>query len=126
MTDIKPDDFSQFRAELGETPESKASLDILENTLSECDWNLDDATTLIAVDAGESVLMGDSLLEDIVERSRKHLCQPEVKKKKWSDIKDVLDILREFLPPPAPIAVACLFKLWEIGLRNLCQAESDS
>lgn len=125
MTDITPDDFSQFRAELGETPESKASLDILENTLSECDWNLDDATTLIAMDTGELVLMTDSLLEDIVERSRKHLCQPEVRKK-WSDIKDVLDILKQFLPPPAPLVFACLFKLWEIGLRNLCQEESGS
>lgn len=119
---MTPEEFENFRSQLGDTPEVKESLDILESNLKECDWILEDTATLIAVDAGESVLMGDSLLEELVERSRTHLCKSEVRKG-WNDLKDVFDILKEFLPTPLPLVVACVFKLWEIGLRNLCKDE---
>lgn len=120
MTTINPEEFDKFRSELGDSPE----LQEIEDTLEECDWILEDATTLIASRAGEPVEMGDSLLENLVEKSRKHLCKSEVKAG-WSDLKDVLDILKEILPPPAPLAVACLFKLSEIGLRNLCESSKS-
>jgi hypothetical protein len=107
MTTITQQDFAQFCSELGETSQLKKSIEVLENNLKDCDWILEDAATLIAVEAGESVLMGDSLLEELVEKSRTHLCKPEVRK--------------EFLPTPLPLVVTCLFKLWEIGLRNLCK-----
>lgn len=115
MTTVTKQEVEKFRSELGDSPELQKTVD----TLEECDWVLEDATTLIASRAGEPVEMGDSLLENLVEKSRKHLCKSEVKAG-WSDLKDVLDILKEILPPPAPLAVACLFKLSEIGLRNLC------
>lgn len=120
MTTITQQDFAQFCSELGETSQLKKSIEVLENNLKDCDWNLEDAATLIAVEAGESVLMGDSLLEELVEKSRTHLCKPEVRKE-WNDLKDVCDLLKEFLPTPLPLVVTCLFKLWEIGLRNLCK-----
>ncbi|MEG3973067.1 hypothetical protein QT970_00385 [Microcoleus sp. herbarium8] len=121
MTIINPEEFENFHSKLGDSPELQETLD----TLKECDWILEDATMLIASRAGEPVEMGDSLLENLVEKSRKHLCKPEVKAG-WSDLKEVLDILKEILPPPAPLAVACLFKLSEIGLRNLCDSEAES
>jgi len=122
MTTVTQAEIDEFRAKLGDIPELQETV----ATLEECDWILEDATMLIASRAGEPVEMGDSLLENLVERSRKHLCKPEVKAG-WSDLKDVLDILKEILPPPAPLAVACLFKLSEIGLRNLCgSVESES
>ncbi|GGA46239.1 hypothetical protein [Okeania sp. KiyG1] len=122
MTKVTPAEFENFRSQLGETSEVKESLSILENNLEECDWILEDATTLIAVDFEESVLMGDSLLEDLVERARKHLCKPEIEKG-WDDLKDVLELVKELLPTPAPLVMACVFKLWEIGLKNLCKNE---
>ncbi|NES02001.1 MAG: hypothetical protein F6K22_03660 [Okeania sp. SIO2F4] len=122
MTKVTPEEFEDFRSQLGEASEVKESLSILENNLEECDWILEDATTLIAVDFEESVLMGDSLLEDLVERARKHLCKPEIEKG-WDDLKDVLELVKELLPTPAPLVMACVFKLWEIGLKNLCKNE---
>jgi hypothetical protein len=123
MTTVTPEEFENFRSQWGETPEVRESLEILENNLKECDWILEDATTLIAVETGEStVLMGDSLLDNLVEKSRTHLCKPEVKKG-WDDLKDVLEFLKEFLPTPVPLVMACVFKLWEIGLKNLCKNE---
>lgn len=118
MTIVTQTEVEKFRSELGETPELRETL----STLEECDWILEDATMLIASRAGEPVEMGDSFLESLVERSREHLCKPEVKER-WNDLKDVLDILKEVLPFPAPLAVACLFKLSDIGLRNLCKSE---
>jgi hypothetical protein len=119
---MTPEEFENFRSQLGDTPEVKESLDILESNLKKCNMDLEKAAKLIAVKAGEPVLMGDSLLEELVEKSRTHLCKPEVRKE-WSDLKDVFDILKEFLPTPLPLVVTCLFKLWNIGLRNLCKDE---
>ncbi len=122
MTTITKQEVEKFRSELGDSSE----LQEIEDTLEKCNWNLEDATMVIAIDADEPVEMGDSLLENLVEKSRKHLCKSEVKAG-WSDLKDVLDILKEILPPPAPLALACLFKLSELGLRNLCSSvESES
>jgi|JFJP01.1.fsa_nt_gi hypothetical protein len=120
MTIITPEEFEKFRSELGDSPE----LQKIKDALEECDLILEDATMLIASRAGEPVEMGDSLLENLVEMSRKHLCKPEVKAG-WSDLKEVLDILKEFLPTPAPLTLTCLLKLFEIGLRNLCDSSES-
>ncbi len=121
MTILTPEKIAKYRNELKEYPEAITAL----NTIEECEGNLEDATALIASRSGESVLMGDSLLNDLVKRARKHLCQPD-NQKEWADLKDVLEILKEFLPSPIPLAVTCTLKLSEIGLRNLCKSETDS
>ncbi|NER38683.1 MAG: hypothetical protein F6J93_32815 [Oscillatoria sp. SIO1A7] len=123
MTTVTPEEFAKFRSQLAGTPEIQESLSTLEDNLRECDWILEDATTLIAVEAGESVLMGDSLLEELVERAKKRLCQPKEDEEKWRDLKDVFDIIQLFLPAPLPLITACLLKLSEIGLRNLCKEQ---
>jgi hypothetical protein len=116
MSVITSEQVDTYRVSLQGYPEATVALDAVE----ECEGNLEDATVLIASRLGESVLMGDSLLDNLVQRARKHLCQPN-HQEKWTDVKDILEILKEFLPTPAPLAVTCTLKLSEIGLRNLCQ-----
>lgn len=117
MTVVTQKEIERFRLELGDIPELQGVLE----ALGQCDWVLEDATILLASRAGEPVEMGDSLLESLVQKSRKHLCQDNIREG-WNDLKDVFEILKEFLPFPAPLAVACLFKLSDIGLRNLCDS----
>jgi hypothetical protein len=112
MTVISPAAVETVRAQLGDRPEFQELIHLLEQN----DWVLEDATAELA---GQPVAMGGSFLDKLVERSRQHLCKPETQAG-WSDLKDVFDILKEFLPTPAPLAIACIFKLSDIGLRNLC------
>ncbi|MEG4506171.1 hypothetical protein QUA81_21220 [Microcoleus sp. F6_B4] len=121
MTILKPEQILQYRTELAEYPEAINALDAIE----ECEGDIEVATTLIASRSGESVLMSDSLLNNLVDRAREYLCKPE-NKDGWDDLKDVIDILKQILPAPAPLAVTCALKLSEIGLRNLCKAKTNS
>jgi hypothetical protein len=118
MSIFPEDEIEKLRSELGDSSDLEETL----NILYECDRDLEDTILLIASRAGEPLEMGDSLLERLVEQSRKHLCKPEVRTR-WNDIKDVLEIIKEILPPPTPLAITCLFKLYEIGLRNLCESD---
>ena len=117
MTVVNQNQVKYFRDQLGDVSELTETLQVLE----QCDWILEDASLLIASRSGEPVEMSDSLLDDLVQKSQQYLCESE-NKKSWNDLKDILEILKELLPPPAPLAVTCLFKLSEIGLRNLCNS----
>jgi hypothetical protein len=120
MTTINRDELLRFYSELEEKAEIMNSFKTLENNLKECDWILEDAIELIAVEKGDSVLMGDSLLDDLVEKTRKYLCKPKTKEC-WNSVKDILEIISPAFPAPGPIIIGCVLKLSKIGLKNLCE-----
>lgn len=66
--------------------------------------------------------MGDFLLDNLVEKFRIYFCKLEVKKG-WDDLKDVFEFFKEFLLIFVFLVMVCVFKFWEIGLKNLCKNE---
>ena len=116
MTTITPEEFVLFSSQFEDNQDLQESLETLEENLKDCDWVLEDATELILVKAKEPSVQGDSLFEKL----RKHICEPETRKK-WDSFKELVKIVEHLLPFPGPLVVVSLLKLWKIGLNNICE-----
>jgi DNA-binding FadR family transcriptional regulator len=76
MITVTPEEISQFRGQLADSPEALAALDAIE----ECEGNLEAAAQLIAVettDAEVSLRADSNFLEKLAEKLSNIICQEE-------------------------------------------------
>jgi hypothetical protein len=73
MITITPEEISQFRSQLADSPEALEALD----TIEECEGYLDDAVPLLVM--RKTTQEADRGLNDWLEKSRQFVCQQEVR-----------------------------------------------
>lgn len=116
MTILTQGEIAKFRKEFASYPQAQEVLD----TILEVDGNVEDAAQLMSVRSGQVVTMGDTSLSDSVKKAQLYLCEEKIKSR-WTDINDVLGLVKEFLPAPFSTVVFVVIILSKMGLRNLCK-----
>ena len=120
MITVTPEEISQFRSQLADSPEALAALDAIE----ECKGNLEAAAQLIAVETtdAEVSLKGDSnYLDNLAQKLSKIICQEE-----FDDL--MKEVLTAAIPTLAlsghiPIALATPVVIYvaKIGVKKFCE-----
>jgi len=119
MITVTPEEITQFRSQLVDSPEALAALDAIE----ECKGNLEAAAQLIAVEttATEVSLRGDSnYLEKLAQKLSKIICQKE-----FDDlVTGVLTAARVAIAAsgniPVALATPVVIYVAKIGVRQFC------
>lgn len=116
MLTVTPEEISQFRTQLADSPEALAALDAIE----ECEGYLDDAVPLLVM--RETAQEADRSLNDLLERCRQFLCQEEVREFLESGlIAPIIEPLAVSTGIPLGTATALSILVLKLGAKKFCQ-----
>lgn len=120
MTTVTQEEIEQFREQLRDYPNALLELDVI----NECEGNLEDAATVIALEAGVEQVQSD-LLDKLSQRCRNVICQEDMKE----ELPVLLAAITEFLAAgsgfPPGLATPLAIFVTKIGLKKFCYS-SDS
>ncbi|AOX00548.1 hypothetical protein BJP34_14825 [Moorena producens PAL-8-15-08-1] len=122
------EEIAQFRSELANYPQASLreqalkELEVVEN----CNGDLEAATRVLARRVEESVRKGDYTFDNLVDKSRKILCKPEIMEKlaKAKNPLIVFDLVAVFFPPPFPQIIVTLI-LIQMGVEGFCNSDKS-
>ncbi|MEH2382065.1 MAG: hypothetical protein V7K27_24785 [Nostoc sp.] len=116
MLTVTPEEISQFRSQLADSPGALAALD----TIEECEGYLDDAVPLLVM--RETAQEADRSLNDLLEKSRQFLCQEEVRQFLESGlIAPIVEPLAVSAGIPLGTATALSICVFKLGAKNFCK-----
>jgi len=116
MLTVTPEEITQFRSQLADSPEALAALD----TIEECEGYLDDAVPLLVM--RETAQEADRSLNDLLEKSRQFLCQEEVRQFLESGlIAPIVEPLAVSAGIPLGTATALSICVFKLGAKNFCK-----
>ncbi|MBN3897594.1 MAG: hypothetical protein HWQ41_20675 [Nostoc sp. NOS(2021)] len=116
MLTVTPEEISQFRRQLANSPEALTALD----TIEECEGYLDDAVPLLVM--RETAQEADRSLNDLLEKSRQFLCQEEVRQFLESGlIAPIVEPLAVSAGIPLGTATALSICVFKLGAKKFCK-----
>ncbi|MBG1262432.1 hypothetical protein [Nostoc commune] len=119
MLTITPEEISQFRSQLVDSPEALAALDAIE----ECKGNLEAAAQLIAVETTDTEvsLRGDSnYLEKLAQKLSKIICQEEFDDLMTGVLTAAIATLAASGNIPIALATPVVIYVTKIGVKQFC------
>ncbi|NJM74359.1 MAG: hypothetical protein HC862_32325 [Scytonema sp. RU_4_4] len=121
MLTVTPEEITQFRSQLADSPEALAALDAIE----ECKGNLEAAAQLIAVETTdqEVSLRGDSdYLEKLAQKLSKIICQEEFDELMTGVLTAAIATLAASGNIPVALATPVVIYVAKIGVKKFCEA----
>jgi hypothetical protein len=116
MLTVTPEEISQFRSQLADSPEALKAL----NAIEECEGYLDDAIPLLVM--RETAQEADRGLNDWLEKIRQFVCQEEVREFLESGlIAPVIEPLTVSTGIPLGTATALSILVFKLGAKKFCQ-----
>lgn len=119
MITVTPEEITQFRSQLVDSPEALAALDAIE----ECKGNLEAAAQLIAVETTDTEvsLRGDSnYLEKLAQKLSKIICQEEFDDLMTGVLTAAIATLAASGNIPVALATPVVIYVAKIGVRQFC------
>jgi hypothetical protein len=117
MITVTPEEIAQYQSVLTGNPEAQAALEVIK----ECDGNLEDAATVIALEIGEEEVQAD-LLDTLSGQCHSVICQEDRKE----ELPVLVAALKEFLAAdsgfPTVLATPVAIFVTKIGLQKFCQS----
>jgi len=115
MITVTPEEISQFRRQLANSPEALTALD----TIEECDGYLDDAVALLVM--RETAQEADRGLIDWLEKCRQFFCQEEVREALESGLlAPAIEAIAIGVPIPPGMATALSICVFKLGAKKFC------
>ncbi len=120
MITVTPEEISQFRSQLADSPEALAALDAIEK----CKGNLGAATRLIAIETTEaevSLRAGSNYLEELAQKLSKIICQEEFDELMTGVLTTAIATLAASGNIPLALATPVLIYVAKIGKKKFCE-----
>jgi hypothetical protein len=120
MLTITPEEISQFRSQLADSPEALEALDAIE----ECKGSLEAAAQLIAVETTDTEvsLRGDSnYLEKLAQKLSKIICQEEFNDLMTGVLTAAIATLAASGNIPIALATPVVIYVARIGTKKFCE-----
>ncbi|MEH2418498.1 hypothetical protein [Nostoc sp.] len=120
MITVTPEEITQFRSQLVDSPEALAALDAIE----ECKGNLEAATQLIAVETTDTEvsLRGDSnYLDNLAQKLSKIICQEEFDDLMTGVLTAAIATLAASGHIPIALATPVVIYVAKIGVKKFCE-----
>ncbi len=120
MITVTPEEISQFRSQLVDSPEALAALDAIE----ECKGNLEAAAQLIAVETTDTEvsLRGDSnYLDNLAQKLSKIICQEEFDDLMTGVLTAAITTLAASGNIPVALATPVVIYVAKIGVKQFCK-----
>lgn len=117
---LTPEEITQFRSQLSESPEALAAIDAIE----ECKGSLESATQLIAVETTdiEVSLRGDSnYLEQLAQKLSNIICQEEFDELMTGVLTAAIATLAASGNIPIALATPVVIYVAKIGVKQFCE-----
>lgn len=116
MITVTPEEISQFRSQLADSPKALVALD----TIQECEGYLEDAVPLLLM--RETAKEVDRSLNDWLEKIRQFICQEEVREFLESGfIAPVIEPLAASAGIPLGTATALSICVFKLGAKKFCK-----
>jgi len=116
MITVTPEEITQFRSQLVDSPEALAALDAIE----ECKGYLEDAVRLLVM--RETAQEADRSLNDLLEKCRQFICQEEVRQFLESGlIAPIVEPLAVSAGIPLGTATALSICVLKLGAKKFCK-----
>lgn len=118
---VTSEELDRFRAELRNYPNSEAlaALDVI----AECEGYLEDAIPLLTI--RETGIEPDRSVSDLVERSKKFLCQPDIREAiEAGVIAPAIEPLAIGVGIPPGTATAISILAFKLGMKKFCPIPS--
>lgn len=124
MITVTPEEISQFRIQFEDNPDVRAVLDLIEQR----NGNLETAAKILAIRAGYEPSRKSNILDDLLEKSRKIICQEEFREVLAAGIISiVIDSLATSAAIPPGLASVVAIYVFKIGVKKFCQVpDSES
>lgn len=119
MITLTPEEITQFRSQLVDSPEALAALDAIE----ECKGNLEAAAQLIAVDTTDtevSLRADSNYLEKLAQKLSKIICQEEFDDLMTGVLTAAIATLAASGNIPVALATPVVIYVAKIGVRQFC------
>lgn len=120
MITVTPEEISQFRSQLADSPEALAALDAIQ----ECKGNLEAAAQLIAVETTDTEvsLKGDSnYLDNLAQKLSKIICQEEFDDLMTGVLTAAIATLAASGNIPIALATPVVIYVAKIGVKKFCE-----
>ncbi|MBD0265405.1 MAG: hypothetical protein ICV78_22590 [Tolypothrix sp. Co-bin9] len=120
MITVTPEEISQFRSQLADSPEALAALDAIE----QCKGNLEAAAQLIAVETTDTEvsLRGDSnYLDKLAQKLSKIICQEEFDDLMAGVLTAAIATLAASGNIPVALATPVVIYVAKIGVKKFCE-----
>ena len=120
MITVTPEEITQFRSQLVDSPEALAALDAIE----ECKGNLEAAAQLIAVETTDTEvsLRGDSnYLNNLAQKLSKIICQEEFDELMTGVLTAAIATLAASGNIPVALATPVVIYVAKIGVKKFCE-----
>jgi len=120
MITVTPEEISQFRSQLADSPEALEALDAIEK----CQGNLEAAAQLIAVETTDTEvsLRGDSnYLDHLAQKLSKIICQEEFDDLMTGVLTAAIATLAASGNIPVALATPVLIYVAKIGKKQFCE-----
>jgi hypothetical protein len=121
MITVTPEEISQFRSQLADSPEALAALDAIE----ECKGNLEVAAQLIAVETTDeevSLRANSNYLEKLAQKLSKIICQEEFKEMMTGVLTMAIATLAASGNIPVALATPVVIYVAKIKVKDFCES----
>ncbi len=124
MITVTPEEISQFRSQFEDNPDVRAVLDLIEQR----NGNLETAAKILAIRAGYEPSRKSNILDELLEKSRKIICQQEFRDELAAGIIPlVIEPLAMSAAIPPGLASVVAIYVFKIGVKKFCQVpDSES
>jgi hypothetical protein len=120
MITVTPEEMSQFRSQLANSPEALVALD----TIEECEGYLDDAVALVVM--RETAQEPDRGLNNWLEKTRQFICQEEVREALESGVlAPAIEAIALGTGIPLGIATALSISVFKLGAKRFCKVSES-
>jgi hypothetical protein len=115
---VTAEELNQFRACLAESPAAVAVLD----TIADCEGDLEDASIILAIQAGQEPDISDRWIDGLAKRWRHVLCRADVRTALQNGLTpDVLAIVTENTALPVKLAIPVVIYVLKTNVDEFCQ-----
>ncbi len=124
MITVTPEEISQFRSQFKDNPDVRAVLDLIEQRHG----NLETAAKILAIRAGYEPSRKLNILDELLEKSRKIICQEEFREVLAAGIIPIViePLAMSAAIPPGLASVVAIYA-FKIGVKKFCQVgDSES
>ncbi|BAZ00364.1 hypothetical protein NIES37_43540 [Tolypothrix tenuis PCC 7101] len=124
MLTLTPEEITHFRSQLADNQDALDTLDLIEQR----NGNLETAAKILAIRAGYEPSRKSNILDDLLEKSRKIICQEEFREVLAAGIIPiVLEPLAISAAIPPGLASVVAIYAFKIGVKKFCQVpDSES
>ena len=122
MTIVTLEEITQFRSQFEDNPDVRAALDLIEQR----NGNLETAAKILAIRAGYEPSRKLNILDELLEKSRKIICQKEFKEQLAIGIIPIViePLAMSAAIPPGLASVVAIYA-FKIGVNKFCQVNDD-